>query len=260
MTQAKSPSILRATLFWQIVVAVVLLLLWEFAGHVSGTNSRWISQPTLIAERLARWIVGPDLYFHLFITMSEIVIGLAIAVPAGAIAGLWLGRAKVPATVLRPAIVALYCIPVIALLPLLILWFGFGMEPKVFAIVKAVGFIVFFNAFSGVQQVDQDLISSLRLMGSNRREEFWKVIVPATMAWVFVGVKIGLPYAFVAAISGEMLAARHGLGVLVSQAAAQFDLTGMFSALFILMVIGGFVTGLADVIEEKFLRWRHAQT
>lgn len=251
-------AVVRTTLFWQIVAAAVFLSLWQYAGNTTG--SQWISQPSLIIARLAVWAGGVELYHHLFVTLAEIVIGLAIAVPLGAVAGLWLGRAKVPAAVLQPAIVALYCIPVIALIPLLILWFGFDMEPKVIAVVKAVAFIVFFNAFTGVQQIDQDVLSSLRLMGSNRREEFRKVIIPATMAWVFTGVKIALPYSFTAAIAGEMLAARHGLGVLVSRAAAQFDLTGVYAALFILMVIGAIVSGVADVIEDRFLRWRHAQT
>ena len=247
---------ISSTIFWQIIVGAALLALWQYIGYMPGTQ--WISQPSLIAERLVRWMSGGEFYYHLLITMTEIAVGIVIGVPFGALFGLWLGRNRVLATILRPGIVAVYAIPVVALVPLLILWFGFGMQPKILAIIKAVFFISFFNAFAGVQQVSQDVVTSLRLIGANAREEFWHVIVPSSMAWVFAGIKISLPYAFVAAVSGEMIAARHGLGVLVSQAAAQFDMTGMYASLFVLMLVGAVISGVAQKIEDRLLRWRNA--
>lgn len=247
---------LGSIVLWQIVTAIVLLALWQYVGNTSGT--KWISQPTLIAARLYQWMSGGAFYYHALITMTEIAVGMTIGVPLGAFCGLWLGRTRVLATVLRPGIVAIYAIPVIALIPLLILWFGFGMQPKILAIIKAVFFIAFFNAFAGVQHVNRDVLQSFRLIGATSREEFWHVVLPSSMAWVFAGIKISLPYAFVAAVSGEMIVARNGLGVLVSTAAAQFDMTGMYASLFVLMVAGAFISGVAQKIEDRLLRWRNA--
>jgi NitT/TauT family transport system permease protein len=119
-------------------------------------------------------------------------------------------------------------------------------------------FLVFFNTFAGVTAIDGDLISSFQLLGGNRREEFQKVVAPASMVWIMAGVKIALPYALAAATTGELLAARRGLGSLLAQAAHQFDMTGVYAALLVLMAIGILVSEAASFIERRLLRWRRA--
>ena len=139
-------------------------------------------------------------------------IGLAIGAPGGILLGLWLGRSPRVASLLYPFVVVLNSVPVVALAPLLIMWFGLGMEPKV-ALVALVSFLLlFFNTFAGAQAVDRDLIESLALMGANRREQFRMAIAPACLTWIFAGLKNALPYALIAATIGEMMVARAGLG------------------------------------------------
>jgi NitT/TauT family transport system permease protein len=99
----------------------------------------------------------------------------------------------------------------------------------------------------------------VELMGSTRREKFQKVVAPACMAWIIGGIKTALPYALVAATTGEMLAARRGLGFLLSDAASQFDMTSLYAALFILMLLGLGVAETAAWGERHMLRWRHAE-
>ena len=96
-------------------------------------------------------------------------------------------------------------------------------------------------------------------MGSTRRETFQKVVAPACMAWIIGGIKTALPYALVAATTGEMLAARRGMGFLLSDAASQFDMTSLYAALFILMLLGLAVSETASWSERHLLRWRHAE-
>jgi NitT/TauT family transport system permease protein len=107
--------------------------------------------------------------------------------------------------------------------------------------------------------VDTDLIAQVELMGSTRIETFRKVVTPACMVWIIGGIKTALPYALVAATTGEMLAARRGLGFLLSDAASQFDMTSLYSALFILMLLGLLVGEAANWTERHLLRWRHAE-
>jgi NitT/TauT family transport system permease protein len=95
-------------------------------------------------------------------------------------------------------------------------------------------------------------------MGSNRREQFQKVIAPACMAWIIGGIKIALPYALVATTTGEMLSARRGLGFLLSEAASQFNTTALYAVLFVLMLMGLIVSEVATRLEQWMLRWRHA--
>ena len=186
------------------------------------------------------------------------MVGLFLGVVFGTVAGLLLGRSPLLSVVLRPIIVAFYSVPLIALAPLFIMFFGLDLLPKIILVAIVVFFLLFFNTFAGATEVDKDLLASVELMGSTPRESFQKVVAPACMAWIIGGIKIALPYALVAATTGEMLAARRGLGFLLSDAASQFNMTGLYAALFILMVLGLAVSEISVRIERYLLRWRHA--
>ena len=243
-------------LVWQVAVGVGLLAAWEALGRLHG--SQWTSEPSLIADRLVQWVQG-DLYLQVATTLTEVVTGLVIGAAFGILAGLVLGRSPLLSVILRPIIVAFYSVPLIALAPLFIMFFGLDMLPKIVLVTLVVFFLLFFNTFAGATSVDYDLIAQVELMGSTRREKFQKVVAPACMAWIVGGFKIALPYALVAATTGEMLAARRGLGFLLSDAASQFDMTSLYAALFILMVMGLAVSEAAAWAERRLLRWRHAE-
>jgi NitT/TauT family transport system permease protein len=243
-------------LLWQVAVGVGLLAAWEALGRLHG--SQWTSEPSLIADRLVQWARG-DLYLQVATTLTEVVTGLVIGAAFGILAGLVLGRSPLLSVILRPIIVAFYSVPLIALAPLFIMFFGLDMLPKIVLVTLVVFFLLFFNTFAGATSVDHDLIAQVELMGSTRREKFQKVVAPACMAWIVGGFKIALPYALVAATTGEMLAARRGLGFLLSDAASQFDMTSLYAALFILMMMGLAVSEAAAWAERRLLRWRHAE-
>ncbi len=243
----------RFILLGRIVLMMALLLGWELAGRF--VDPTWISMPSLIAVRLIRW-AGDDLAVHAATTVAEMAMGLSIGVPAGVLAGILLGRSPLLAMLLRPIIVGFYSVPLVTLAPLLILWFGLDMEPKIVLVAVVVFFLIFFNTFSGVQAIDRDLIATLALMGASRREEFQKLILPAASAWILSGLKIALPYALIAATVGEMIAARRGLGFLVTRSASQIDMTGLYAALIVLMLIGVAIGAGANALEAHILRWR----
>jgi NitT/TauT family transport system permease protein len=241
-------------LIWQIVTGLLLVGGWE--GFATIYGSTWTSKPSLIAVKLFEWVQG-DLYLHVLTTATEMVVGVVIGTLCGTVAGLVLGRIPPLAITLRPIIVALYSIPLIALAPLLIMFFGLDMMPKIVLISIVVFFLLFFNTLSGSEAVDDDLVATLDLMGATRLEEFQKVVAPACMVWIIGGVKNALPYALVAATTGEMLAARRGLGYLLSQAGSQFNMTALYSVLFLLMIMGLVVSELAVRGERWLLRWRY---
>jgi NitT/TauT family transport system permease protein len=241
---------------WQIAVGLGLLGGWEAVGRISGGT--WTSRPMLIAAKLAVWLQG-SIYPHVATTLTEVVTGLVAGSLLGALAGLLLGRSPIAAGILRPIVVAFYSIPLVALAPLFIMFFGLDMLPKIVLVTIVVFFLLFFNTFAGASSVDRDLIAQVELMGSSHRETFQKVVAPACMAWIIGGIKTALPYALVAATTGEMLAARRGLGFLISDAASQFDMTSLYAALFILMLLGLVTAEAASWGERHMLRWRHAE-
>lgn len=239
------------------ILLAALLALWEaFARLISD---RWISSPLAIAQRLGEWMAG-DLWLNLLVTCTEIVTGLAIGLPLGVLTGMLLGRSVRAAAVFRPYIVLLNSLPIVAMTPLLIMWFGLGMEPKIVLVAFVSFLLMFFNAFSGARSVDQELLDSLELMGATGLERFVKVVLPSSLTWTIAGLRNALPYALIAAVIGEMMLSRNGLGHLITAAAQQFDMTGVYTALFVLMIVGGLVNEATTLIENRLLRWRHLET
>lgn len=243
----------RAILAWQVALGLLLLGGWELVGRNGGGS--FVSRPSLVAGRLAAWFSG-SIYVHLGTTLIELVLGMAIGSSLGIVAGLALGRSPVCAAVLRPVIVGLYSIPLVALAPLFIMFLGLGVLPKIVLVALVTFFLLFFNSFAGAQRIDQDQVDALALMGASRGEIFRKVVLPAATVWIIGGLKIALPYALVATITGELLATRAGLGFLLSQAGERFDITALYAVLFILMSIGLLLAEASSRMESHLLRWR----
>src|SRR5882757_878997 len=238
---------------WQAAVVAGLLGTWEIAGRIAGGDQ--LSSPSRIMGRIATWL-GGELYPHLATTLGELACGMAIGCSLGILTGLVLGRMPIVSLILRPIIVGLYSVPLVTLAPLFIMFFGLGLLPKIVLVSIVTFFLLFFNTFTGAQQVDEDYLRTLDLMGATRGEQFRKVVAPATAVWIAGGIRIALPYALVATITGELLATRSGLGFLISRAAERFDMTSLYAVLLILMAIGLLLSEAALRLEHRFLRWR----
>ncbi|MBV9539100.1 MAG: ABC transporter permease [Acidisphaera sp.] len=238
---------------WRTLVAALLLGGWEAYGRFVGSD--WTSMPTDVAVQLGQWAIS-TLAADVGVTLLEIVVGLAIGGPLGVVMGLWLGRAPAAAALLRPLIVAMNSVPLVALTPLLILWFGIGLAPKIALVALIAFFLLFFNTFSGVRAMDEDFVAMLSLMGASRREAFQKVILPGSAVWILSGLRAALPYALIGASVGEILIARRGVGHLITASSSQFDMTGVYAALVVLMILGVLVNELSVRLETWLLRWR----
>lgn len=250
---AESSALRRVDRLWTIALFVAIILAWQAVG--GSSTGTWTSSPAAVASRLWVW-AQDDLWLNIGITLFEMAFGLAIGLPLGVGFGILLGRTRLLAILLQPIIVALYNIPMITVAPLLILWFGLGLTPKVVLVALVTFFLMFFSTFMGARSIDPDLMMTLKLMGANRRERFVKMILPASAAWIMSGLKIALPYALIDAIVGEMLAAERGLGHLLTTAVGQIDMTGVYAVLVILMIIGVGVVALASRLESVLLHWR----
>ena len=243
-----------STVAWQIAVGLCALALWHLAGVAFGT--RWISAPALVGARLHDWFVSGEIYPHLLTTIGEMLAGLAIGIGLGVVVGILLGMSRPVATVVRPLVFAVYSVPLVSLAPLLLMIFGIDMLPKIVLVATVAFFLVLFNTMRGAELVDPDIVDVLRLMGGNRGEAFRKILLPASTAWILTGVKVALPYALVAATVGEMMAARRGLGYLLSMGSQRFDFTSIYAVLAILTIIGLLIAEAGARIEAWLLRWR----
>jgi NitT/TauT family transport system permease protein len=238
---------------------VLFLLVWQFA---SGTvvPKFFISSPSAIYLSLQSSILSGQFFSNMAVTALEAFLGFTIGAALGVLAGIALGRSAMLAEFFNPFIIAFYSLPKVALAPLFILWLGIGLNMKVTLTASIVFFLVFFNTFSGVRNVSQELIAILRLMGASQRQVLTKVVLPSAITWVFAGLRISVPYALIGAIVGELIASNRGLGAMLSQAQGQFDTAGVFAALFGIVILSSILNLAVKIAEVKLMPWKQQDT
>jgi NitT/TauT family transport system permease protein len=242
-------------LVWQVGLALVILACWQFAsGRL--VDKFFISDPVDVAVRLWEWTITGYIFPHLWITFYETVAGFVLGSLIGALLGIWLGVARFMSRLLNPFLFAFYALPKIALAPLLVLWFGLGLQSKIALSTVIVFFLVFYNTFTGVREVDQDMVDTVRLMKARRHQVLLHVVIPSAMSWIFAGLKISVPYALIGAIVGELIAANQGLGFLVQRMGADFDTTGVFAVLVVIGLLAIALNQLVDIAQVRQERWK----
>jgi NitT/TauT family transport system permease protein len=241
---------------WRVALLAVVAGAWEGSTRSGLVNPFWVSSPSLILADLYRVFVSGSILPHVAVSLYEAFAGFVTGAVAGVLAGFALARWDRLARVLDPYVTALNSLPRVALAPLFILWFGIGLTSKIVLAFSLVVFILLVNTYAGAKNVDQDLVIITRLLGASRRQLTLKVILPASIPWIFAGFRLGVAYALIGAVVGEVIVAQAGLGFLISAAAGVFNTTGVFTALIILMVIAMLLNELMKAAERKLLRWR----
>jgi NitT/TauT family transport system permease protein len=238
-----------------LLPGLVLLLFWQWA---SGRLIKeiYVSKPTAVAVRLYEIFASGEIYPHLWTTGQELVFGYVIGVASGVVGGYALGRSPRLASVLEPYVMAFYGIPKIALAPLFIIWFGIGMWSKVALASVMVFFLVFYNVFSGVRGVDQELVNLTKVMGANERQLTTHVYLPAAAPFVLLGMRMAIPYSVIGVIVGEFTSSIKGLGLFIHEASSTYDPAGVFAGITILLVFVIVANLLASRLERRLLRWQ----
>ena len=238
-----------------LLPGIALIVFWQWAaGRL--IKEIYISKPTAVAQRLYEIFASNEIYPHLWTTGQELVLGYVIGVALGVIGGYALGRSPRMAGVLEPYVMAFYGIPKIALAPLFIIWFGIGIWSKVALASIMVFFLVFYNVFSGVRGVDQELVNLTRVMGANERQLTRHVYLPAAAPYVMLGMRMAIPYSVIGVIVGEFTSSIQGLGLFIHEASATYDPAGVFAGITILLVFVIAANLLANRLERRLLRWR----
>jgi NitT/TauT family transport system permease protein len=239
----------------QLAFGLLLLLIWQTA---SGwlVDPFFISSPYAVMIRLWSWLRDGSIFVHIWATVYATLLGFFVGAVLGVVGGIWLGVSPFFSRLLSPYIWAFNALPKVALAPLLILWFGLGIQSKVALSAVLVVFLVFVNTYSGVTEVDQDLIDGVRLMKAKRLQLLTKVILPSATSWIFVGLKTALPYALIGVIIGEMIASNKGLGYLVQRAGSEFDTAGAFAALIVIALIAVVLNEFVQLVQSRLERWK----
>ena len=245
-----------AILFWQAVVGVGALALWQGLVSFKVLDAFFVSRPSAIAQRIAQWAVGGSLWAHLAVTLEESLLGLVVGAAMGISLGFSLGRSPLLAGILDPYIKMLNAVPRVVLAPLFLLWFGLGIWSKVALAVTLVFFVMFFNTYQGVRDADRVLIDNVRMLGASERQLVRHVLIPSALTWIFSSLQTSLGFAMVGAVVGEYLGSTRGLGYVISQAEGTFDTTGVFAGMTVLAVVVVIVSAGVTRLERWLLRWK----
>lgn len=239
----------------RIILLLAIFLLWE---ATSGRlySAFWISKPSAIAAYLWQWIVFGDFYRHFAFTMGAVLSGFALGMVLGLAAGVVLSRSHFTAEMLDPILIAVNGIPRAALAPLFVVWFGIDMLPKILLVFTLVFFVIFYNTYAGIRSVDRRYTDLAWVMGANESELFRKVVLPAAFPYIFLGIKLSIPYALIGAIIGEFVASSAGLGWKVQMETSLYNTTGTIAGLIVMMSIVVVLNAILSKIERHVLRWQ----
>jgi NitT/TauT family transport system permease protein len=259
----------------QAVPLLVLLLLWQWVASSNPESAFFFGSPLAIVQRAATmiandlavarallagsdtpWEGGEGLLWNMVITGGEALAGFVIGNLLGACVGIGLWIDRRAAFLARPYLIALGSIPIFAIAPLTILWFGIGIMAKVWLAVLSTFFIAAAQAFKAMEEVDPLFLQRLRLMGARRSVIFRRLLVPASFVWVIAALRLTVGASLLGAFLGELIAADQGLGRLIVRASGLYDTPQVMVGVLAIIAIAMGLDAIVSRIEKRLLRWR----
>jgi NitT/TauT family transport system permease protein len=233
---------------------VAFLVAWKLLTLVTGTPDYILPAPEVVGERAVRAIGSGLLWEHTAVTLSEILLGLALGAATAIAVGTALGKSVVIERVLSPYIVAAQSVPILALAPLLDIWFGGGLLARVLICALIVFFPIAIATMVGIRSTDPQLVELFRSLGATQAQRTSRLEIPSALPVIFGGLRVGVTLAVIGAVVAEWAGASSGLGVLINIAnQGLFDTPLMFVALATLAVIGIGLHGLVVSVERRLV-------
>jgi NitT/TauT family transport system permease protein len=245
---------------WEIVLApyiftIAFFLIWEIACRALKVPAYFL--PTPSATLQAMWQYREQLLFHSFHTLWMTLAGFAIAVVFGVLLGLLLGASRMANAGLYPLLVGFNAIPKVAVVPILILWFGVGWMPPVLTAFLISFFPIVANVATGLSTIEPEVEDVLRALGATRRQILVKVGIPRSMPYLFASLKVSITLAYVGSVIAESNASRYGIGNLITRASADFNVPLVFGALVALAILGVAIYAITVELERRMTVWAH---
>jgi len=240
----------------QLLTFVVLVAAWEIGTRTLFLDAFFFSKPSDIGWKIAQWLSGTEILEHLATTLVEAMLAFLIGTLFGIVCGLAFARIELLAAVFDPYIRILNALPRVILAPIFLLWFGLGIASKVALGVSLVFFVVFFNTYQGVREVDLVILNNARMLQASDRQLLRHVYLPSAMAWIFSSLHTSIGFALVGAVVGEYMGAARGIGYLVAQAQGVFDTTGVMAGLLLTSAVVLCIDLAINRVERYLLRWR----
>jgi len=235
--------------------ALCTALAWELAAWQWPSVARMVSQPTEIARGIVDVFATGEIWPHFQTTLTEMVVGYALGAITGVVLGVLFGRVKLLGEIFNPYITVFNGIPKVALAPVFVIWFGIGVMSKIAIIFTMVFFVVFINTFGGLRSVNEEYVNIVRIMGASTWQVAREVFLPATLPFIIVGLRAGIPFSVIGAVVGEFIASTNGLGYYINYHQGTYDTTAIFVGVTILALLVVVLDWLLSRVERRLLKW-----
>jgi NitT/TauT family transport system permease protein/putative hydroxymethylpyrimidine transport system permease protein len=242
-----------------IVVILVLLGVWELAARWDWISNALniedflVPAPSDIAKSL--WEDRSLLSSNAWVTLKEVLLGFAIAAVAGIGFALLIHLSHTARRAVYPLLVASQTIPIVILAPILVVWFGFGLTPKLVIVALICFFPITVNMLDGLRSVDPELTKMLRSLGAGRMQRLWRAEIPTALPYAFSGARVAITISVIGAVFAEYVGSSEGLGHLINQAQAQLLTARSFAAVFVLSAMAILLFALISLIERRVVTW-----
>ena len=241
------------TKIWSISAIAVILIVWQAVCSLGMIDSFLLPSPVQVVKAFAEEL--PVLMEHSMVTLTEALIGLLLGILLGFVMAVLMDQFEPLYKAFYPLIVLTQTVPTVAIAPLLVLWFGYEMAPKVILIVITTFFPITVGLLNGFKSADKDSINLLRAMGASKVQIFKIVKLPGALSQFFAGLRISASYAVVGAVISEWLGGFSGLGVYMTRVKKAFSFDKMFAVIFLISIISLLLMKFVDLLQKKCMPW-----
>jgi NitT/TauT family transport system permease protein len=239
----------------QLASLTAVLVIWWSATRLFSIPSYVLPPPSQVWQALWQGYVDGTLWKHLFYTLQSTIAGYLAGCGFGFLLGVLIAESRTVELVIYPYIIALQSMPKVALAPLIIMWFGLGLESKIVMVSLICFFPILVNTFVGLRQADEKLIELYQAYGASRFSILFHVKLPAAAGSVFAGLQISVALGLIGAVVSEFIASQRGLGNVIQSASINMDAGLMFSALFSLAAIGTIGSQIIRYLHFRIVFW-----
>lgn len=244
----------------EIPLAIVLFIAivggWELLVRVLDVPAIIVPAPSAVFVALVEGLQSPKFLYHFWITFYETIAGFGLGAAIGLFFGGLIGQFPLLERTLYPYIVAFQTVPKVAIAPIIVIWFGYGVSSKIVITATIAFFPVLANTIAGLRATPADQLELLRAYTASRWQMFWKAKVPQALPYVFVGLDVAIVLSIIGAIVGEFVGSQAGLGYLIMQANFTMNMAGTFAILVVLSAMGMVLHGIMQVIQRRVIFWR----
>lgn len=255
VSQLRRARVRRRILEWtlRLLVAAVILVSWQLIGHL---NPLFTSYPTAVASAAWNEITTGVIFSAIGESFEVVAIGLVVSIVVGVVVGLLMGRYALVSSSVEWLVSALNATPLLAVIPLIIVWFGLGIESKVITVLSLTVFSMLMNTATGVQEVDQNILDVSRAFALSESQVFRKIILPSAVPYIMTGLRISIGRALIGTVAAEFFTGIGGLGGLIQTYSSSYETNYMLVPVLTLMLVGVLLTTAARWLENLAAPWR----